>query len=42
MLRGNFNDFILSQDIKCYPYELATDLKLMERNEWLKLIAISS
>ncbi|MFH2023789.1 MAG: DDE-type integrase/transposase/recombinase, partial [Candidatus Micrarchaeota archaeon] len=29
------------QAINCCPYELATDLKLVERNKWLELIRLS-
>ena len=37
-----YNFITKHQTIKCCPYELATDLKLNEKNKWLELIQLSS
>ena len=36
-----YNSVIIHQGINYYTYELATDLKLENPNEWLELIQIS-
>jgi transposase-like protein len=36
-----YNFINKQQTIKCCPYELATDLKLNEKNKWLELIQLS-
>ena len=37
-----YNFITKHQAIKKCPYELATDLKLNEKNKWLELIQLSS